>query len=102
MRKPERVFYWCNGLAHLTGREICFQLVAPGASPQSTKRRTCMNRKKFDFPAAVAASLWRLGARPAQCYDWELDTIAGTLRVTHTALLCKTVARYYVRELGKP
>jgi hypothetical protein len=41
-----------------------------------------MNRKKFDFPAAVAASLRRLGARPAQCYDWELDTVAGTLRVT--------------------
>ena len=41
-----------------------------------------MNRKKFDFPAAVAASLRRLGARPAKCYDLELDTVAGTLRVT--------------------
>ena len=41
-----------------------------------------MNRKKFDFQAAVAASLRHLGARSAQRYDWELDTVVGTLRVT--------------------
>ena len=41
-----------------------------------------MSRKKFDFPAVVAANLLRLGARPAKCYDWELDTVAGTMRLT--------------------
>ncbi len=41
-----------------------------------------MNHKKFDFPAVVAAGLRRLGARPAQSYDWKLDTVAGPLPVT--------------------
>lgn len=41
-----------------------------------------MTRHKFDFKAVVAANLQRIGARPAQCYDWELDTVAGILRVT--------------------
>jgi len=41
-----------------------------------------MNSKKLDFPAVVAAGLRLLGARPAQSYDWEIDTVAGALRVT--------------------
>ena len=41
-----------------------------------------MSREKFDFPVVVAANLRRLGARPAKCYDWEIETIAGAMRVT--------------------